>query len=382
VASPAWALDNPDFTLTAGFGVETDSNLFRLPEGANLPALIGNTSGSDRISTTTLGASIHLHDSLQDLRANINAVDYRYQTFSDLDFTGINYGVEWGWGITPRLTGKLTADRKESPNSFDDGRGVNVRGQRLDTNTRLDAIYEVDGPWHLLAGASRLQQSSAQASDAYTANSAELGVRHVFATDSTLTYRAIMYDGSYLGRTLDATQLLDDRFREMQNDFRMHWMLSDVSSADANVTSISRTHPNFPQRDFNGWNSGAGLNWVLSGKTSLALSYAHTLGSYATTYSSYTQSDQWSIGPVWQISSKTQLAFRQSWTQVDYQGYAISALVPQRHDTSRDTSLSLNWTPSLAWTLSAMLQSLSRSSNLAGLDYQANVASISLFYSY
>jgi hypothetical protein len=369
LGSSAWALDNPDFSLIAGVGVQSDSNPLRASSGADR---------SDQISTLTLGASVNLHDSLQDLRANVSFQDYRYKTFSGKNLTAVNYEAQWGWAFTPRLTGQLTADRKELPSySADNGRIV-------DSATRLDAVYEVDGPWRLLAGASSSRSSGyaigsngAQTSDPSNYGSADVGVRYVFASDTSLSYSVIVSDGQYLDRTPDG------RFKQVENDFRMHWMISEGSSADANLTSIRRSHTSDITSDFNGWNSGASLNWALSGKTNLAMSYGRSLGSIAVGASIYpTQSEQWSIGPVWQMTSKTRLSLRQGLNVVDYLGSSTSPLGAQRRDTSHDTSVTLNWMPSPAWTLTAMLQAVSRSSNADYQDYQASLASVSIVYSY
>jgi hypothetical protein len=113
------------------------------------------------------------------------------------------------------------------------------------------------------------------------------------------------------------------------------------------------------------------------------MSYGRSLGSIAVGGSVFpTQSEQWSIGPVWQMTSKTRLSLRQGLNVVDYLGSSTSPLGAQRRDTSHDTSVTLSWMPSPAWTLTAMLQSVSRSSNADYQDYQANLASVSILYSF
>jgi hypothetical protein len=54
-------------------------------------------------------------------------------------------------------------------------------------------------------------------------------------------------------------------------------------------------------------------------------------------------------------------------------GSPSKATPSSRRDTTRDISLSLNWQPARQWLLSSGLQSQTRSSNFANLDYDSNV---------
>lgn len=365
--------------LSAAYSVQTDSNLFRLPSGANTQALIGKDSAAEQIGVTTLGIGFNTQQSLQKLEFDVNLVDYRYQNFNYLSFTATNYNAAWQWALTPRFTGTLSSSRKETLNSFSDYTNYNQRNQRTETRTALDGEYQLDGSWRVLAGLGTTRQANqlaVLAGSDYTSNSANAGLRYAFASGSSITYLARLGSGSYLNRSVPNTGQYDDSFKQWDNDVRLRWMLGGGNSAELYITHINRTHPTYGERDYNGFNTGANLDWSLSGKTGMSLGFSHTLDTYATANSNYSQTDRLSWSPVWQFSPKAALRLRYEWAQRDYLG-TPGATASTRRDTTRDTSLSINWQPFQKLALSAALQGASRGSNQAGLDYD----STQLFFS-
>ena len=70
------------------------------------------------------------------------------------------------------------------------------------------------------------------------------------------------------------------------------------------------------------------------------------------------------------------------WTQTDYQQLAALATGPDRIDNTRDTVLSLTWTPTDRLTISTSLEDTSRSSNIANVDYQSTIISLNATFTY
>ncbi|CAM8643223.1 EpsL, exopolysaccharide biosynthesis operon protein EpsL [Comamonadaceae bacterium] len=372
-------------TLSAAYTWQSDSNLFRLPSNANVQALTGQSSAAETIGVTTLGLGFNTKQSLQTLSLNLNLIDYQYQKFNYLSFTANNYNAAWQWAITPKVTGTLSTERKETLNSFADFTGYRQRNQRLDTTTRFDATYQLDGPWRLIAGTSTTRQENQLAqvtgSD-YTTNTVDAGLRYAFASGSTISYQMRAGKGTYLNRVVPNANALDDQYTQIDNDLRLRWDLGGGTTASANITHINRTHPRYGQRDYSGFNSGAGLDWALSGKTSISLAYSHLLEAYAATNSNYTSTDRISIGPVWQLSPKVGLRLKHEWAQRSYLGSPTTGLSSNRQDITRDTSLSVNWQAHDQLALSASLQTASRGVNQAGLDYDSTMLFITAQLTY
>jgi exopolysaccharide biosynthesis operon protein EpsL len=382
VAPAAQAEGTDLFTISAGAALVQDSNLFRLPSNANLPAIIGSDSASDQITITSVGVKFNKDYSLQRLELDLNLANYHYQNFNYLNNTANNYSAAWRWSVTPRVRGSLTTDRKETLNDFTDVRGYQQRNQRTNVTTRLDGAYELDGAWRLVAGAAESSQTNPQNQSAEAdtvTRSTDIGARYVFASKSQLGFILRSAQGTYRLSPNQPSGLINESFDQLDQEATLRWAIDGKSTADFRVTALSRKHANFGHRDFNGVSAVANYNLNVTGKISVTAGWVRELSSYQTTTSNYTQTDRFSIAPVWQMSYRTQLRLRHEMVVRDYLGapttLAVNAM--QRSETVRDTTLALDWQPQPHLTLNASVQDSRRSVNLANLDYQSTTASVS-----
>jgi exopolysaccharide biosynthesis operon protein EpsL len=383
-STAAWAQQDDPLMIRAGYTLQTDSNLFRLPSGANTTALLGKSSGAEQIGITTVGLGFATTQSLQRFELDASLVDYRYQNFDYLSFTATNFDAAWRWSLTPRLTGNLTGSHKETLNSFADYQGFNQRNKRTDTNSRFDALYELSGPWRLLAGVTQAEQRNEQALVAggdYRSTGADLGLRQVYGSGSSISLVGTLANGGYLNRSTPNAGAFDDSFKQLSTSLQLHWVFSGSTTLDGSVTQINRTHPTYAQRDYSGLNTEARLGWAITGKTRLNASYARTLDAYATANSNYSQTDRLQAGVTWAISQKIQLALNQSWAQIDYLGTPATA-TSTRRDTTHDSSIALGWEPLQRLNLSAAVQSVNRGSSQPGLDYDSTLLNLQAQYSF
>jgi len=384
--APTWAQEQDTLKFRANYTLQTDSNLQRLPASADVLARTGRNSTAERIGITTVGMSYNKAYSLQRLELDLNLLDYDYQNFSQYSFTAKNYAAAWRWSLTPRFHGSLTSDRKETLNSFSDyqgGASVSQRNLRTTTNSGLDASYDIDGAWSLLAGVFHTNQTSQQAlgtGEEYSANTASVGVRRALGSNSTFSYNIRTSSGQYLTDSANSR-----KYDQLDNELRLYWALSGNTTANLVATYINRSHPNSPQRDYSGLNTGVNVNWAITGKTALVASWVRQLGSYQTSYASYTQTNRLSIGPTWQVGSKTTLGLRYDLSRIDYLGAPTAVPTAQRQDTLRDTSLTLKWQPYPLVTVIASVAKSTRDAtvtNLSALDYRSNVGSVSAQFSF
>lgn len=379
------AQDGDKFKINASYSLQTDSNLFRLPAGADTLALIGRSSAAEQIAVASLGVHVNKAYSLQRVELDFNVNAYRYRHFSYLDFTSFNYGAAWRWSFTPRLHGNLIAKRKQTPNSFLDYQGYTLRNEHTDTNFRFDASYELDGAWRLRAGAANTRQVNllpVVAEGDTSAASADIGLQYAFASGSTLTYGLKNTSGKFLNRELQPETLLDDGYRQLDNEVRLHWLVYGKGTADVNAAYIVRSHPHFPQRDYSGFNTGVNLSWAVTGKSALGASWARELASYQSDTATYSQTDRFSLSPVWQVSPKAAIRLRYEVAIRNFLGSPTGAPASQRSDTTREASLSFDWQPYQRLNLGASLQNAKRTSNFAGLDFNSNLATFFAQYNY
>lgn len=378
---PTWAQEQDTLKFHADYTLKTDSNLYRLSSSANSLAVTGRDSAAERIDITTVGMSFNKAYSLQRLELDLSLVDYHYQNFSQFSYTATNYAAAWRWSLTPRFHGSLSTNRQETLNSFSDYQGltpITQRNLRTTTLSAFDASYDVDGTWSLLTGVSHTNQTNQLTlgtGDDYSANSAGVGVRRTSGSNSTISYNIKTSSGKYL-----TARTINNEFNQLDNELRLNWVLSSQTTASLVATHINRSHPSLPQRDYSGFNTGVNLNWNITGKTALAASWVRQLGSYQTSYANYTQTDRLSLGPTWQVGSKTTLGLRYDLTRIDYLGSPPAVPTAQRQDTLRDTSLTLKWQPYPLVALSASLTKSTRDAtvtNLPALDYNSNTGSLS-----
>lgn len=384
--APVWAQEPDTLRLRADHTLKTDSNLYRLSSSDDVLAKTGRDSAAERIAITTVGLSFNKAYSLQRLELDLNLVDYDYQNFNQFSYTANNYAAAWRWSLTPRFHGSLSTARQETLNSFADYQGltpVDQRNLRVNTTSAFDASYDVDGTWRLLAGVSRINQANQLTlgtGDDYSANSASVGVRRASGSNSTFSYIVKTSSGKYL-----TTSDNNSEFSQLDNELRLAWVLSGKTSASLMAAHINRSHPSDPRRDYSGFNTGVNITWNVTGKTALAASWVRQLGSYQTSYASYTQADRLSLGPTWQVGRKTTVGLRYDLTRIDYLGASTAVPAAQRQDTLRDTSLSLKWQPSPLVALSAALTKSTRDAtvtNLPPLDYRSHTASLTAQFSF
>lgn len=379
-----WA-EESHLKLKAETSLSLDNNLFRLPSGTVPMLSIGKPSSSEQIGITTLSLNFSTALSLQKLDLAITLADHRYQSFDYLNYMSYNYSAALRWSLTPRFHGNLNGERRETANSFSDYLGLQQSNLRTEVSTRLDAVYEVDGPWRISAGVSQYNQHNQQtlvAGGDHTSRSIETGVGYVFGTGSHVTFNQKSVKAHWLNRILAVNSSLDTHFEQVISDLRLHWVVSQNTNADLYLSYIRQTHPNYPQRDFSGLNSGASVNWLMTGKSSLTLAQSREFSAYATPNTNYSQADHLSLGPTWQMSSKSFVRLRQEWIRINYLGSPIAVSPSQRSDITRDTTLSFYWQPYQKLNFSAALQNATRASTQTGLDYESKQISVSAQYSY
>lgn len=376
-ATGVWAIDIAPFSVNAGYTLQTDSNLFRTPSNAQ----------SDHVGITTLGLGFNTTQSLQKFEFNASLVDYNHQTFDERNFTARNYDAAWRWSVTPRWTGSLTSSRKERLSDVEsiDVNQRTLRNKRLDANLRADSIYELDGPWRLVAGAARTKQQNeldVLGGGDGIQTSGNAGLRYLYGSGSTMTYRGTAANGNYRYHNSTTNSFDQSGFHQFDHDLRLSWVFGGRDTLDANLTHVSRSYAADDRRDYSGFSAGVGTNWALTGKTVLNAAYSHELSPYTTDYSNYAVTDRVAVGANWQLSAKASLRLNHSWSGIDYRGDPGKGSTISRRDITRGTGLSFAYVPTPQISLNAGLQYLTRSSNLDYFDYDARLATLTAQFTY
>ncbi|MEO7938755.1 MAG: putative exosortase B-associated extracellular polysaccharide biosynthesis transporter EpsL, partial [Burkholderiaceae bacterium] len=110
--------------------------------------------------------------------------------------------------------------------------------------------------------------------------------------------------------------------------------------------------------------------------------WTRELGTFETSDFNFTQTDRFSIGPVWQTSAKTTVRAQFEHAIRDFRGTPTGFATAQRRDTTNDASISVDWEPYRFLLLSASLQNSRRSSTVPGLGFNSNAINVSAQFTY
>lgn len=367
--------------LTARYSVQTDSNVFRLSSAAIQSGTPGNQLESERIDTGSVLMSIDKSYSLQRFRLNGSLVDYQYKTYSYLSFNAVNYAAIWDWSATPWLHGKLSTTQEQGLNNFADYRDSRERNVRTTKTTLFDAEGNLGAAWRVLAGIEQSSRSNdlpvAQEGDD-RAHNYSLGLRYIYPSGSTFSYRMRKAEGDYLNRVQTVQSVLPSHYDERMHELRASLPLTGKSSFQARLAHIERTHPLLSVRNYSGPVGDITFNWAPTGKLNIATVLGRGIAPYQTDTSSYVNRDTFSLTPSWQLTAHTSL--RATYARSNEQfGGALPGRAPafERQDKLDAIQLGLDWRPRPTMALSLSLQNINSQSNTAGYDYKTHGATVS-----
>ena len=365
--------------VVLGGSVTWDANVFRLPGSVDPLTAVGKPNKDDRISVTYVGLRIDKSFAQQRFQLDVTQTATRFNSFTFLDFDALDYRGAWLWRLTPRLSGTLSTEHRQALVPFADFRGF----QRNVSNTDRRS-FSLDGwlagGWHLLLGVFDTETKYTQVflpKTSSRSNGAEVGLRYLAASGSSVTATRRSSKGTTLNQPLDPVNLIDDGFRIQESELQSTWLVSGKSALNGRLAWVQRSHEHFAQRDFSGMAGNLDYTWTPTAKLRLAASARREIGAWWDLTSSYTVSDTLSFTPIWQVSTKTALRMRLDCTQRDYRGPVIANPGPLRDETVCSAGLGADWAPLRYVTFSANLQRDRRSSNYSAFDFQDTIAVVS-----
>jgi exopolysaccharide biosynthesis operon protein EpsL len=363
----------PDtLAFRVGQSIEHDSNIFRLSDS--------NNPQSDTYGVTTLGVKFDKRYSLQRIELDLNAQDYRYKKNEALDFTALNYAAAWRWNLTPRLTGNVTADRREYLDNTTLVQSTGSVNRRTDEANRIDAEYEVGSAWRLLGGVFQRNSKSSAAliQDADTRIvGGEAGAKYVFRSGNFLAYRYRQGSGEYSGLSSSLLPLQD--FTDKEHELSFEWLPARGTSVQGRVAHLERKRDGASANEFSGLVGRVNLNWMITGKTRMEAGVISELASYQASTASYYDGERLYISPVWKPTEKTAIRLRLDQGVRRYKG--VVGFEGRRDDVGH-AGVGMEWEPQRFVKLIATLARDKRTSNFAGLDYKANVFGVAALFTF
>jgi exopolysaccharide biosynthesis operon protein EpsL len=357
----------PDFlTFHVGAGVEHDSNVRRTSAFTR----------SDDIGIASVGVSAEKTYGLQHFTADVVASAYRYRDATDLNYSTIDYTAVWDWKLTPAFHGIASALRRQFRDISDTATGGSSIGKRTERNELVEGIYNVDGVWRVLAGASHYSADTTvpvswDASP--SVSSARVGVGYEWASGSSLFGRLRRGDGEY--RALAGGTGSAD-FKETEAEAQLKWILTGKTSLDARVGHLKRTHDGAPARDFSGLVANTALTWNYSVKTSVVAGVQRYLSASGLNSGGHVENTRLFVGPTWKATPHITANARYDRTTRNWKNIAVGAPEQGRHDVIEAASIGVDWEPRRVVTVSAQVRDERVKSNAPGGSYHNNAVAL------
>ena len=356
--SKAWAQVQDVVNFRSSLSVQNNDNFFSTP---------ASTAVSERITSQTVGINVAVPYSLQRFELDASLTGTQHQTYTNFDFFARNYRAAWLWSYTPHLHGSLNTTRAETLNAAIYSQNPNLRNKSTTTSTGLSAVYEMGGPWRLLAGLNNNNVVNERAVIGQPDNrttSANGGLRYVRASGNSLGYLLQVGNGNS-----------SNDYTTTVHDVNGVWVLTGKTTLTGHLAHLTQNFGAAPQYNFSGFSGGANLTWRISGKISLQAGWQRDLASYQTATASYTQSNSFTLAPVWQVTPKTSLSLQLRSANLRELGSPFGTL-SNRQDTLRDTSLSVTWQPRRLVSLAGSVSQSSRKASVHGFDFTGHQVSV------
>jgi exopolysaccharide biosynthesis operon protein EpsL len=299
VKPPAAALPDRPVMLRVGGSLSRDTNLFRAPDAS-----------ADNIATAYAGISVDKSYAQQRIRADVTGTAYRYETFSHLDFEGLNYLGAWEWRVTPRISGTLSASRVESLADYSEFRNPGELNVLTTENYAALADAWLFGGWHVTGGFSQVRNRYSvpfPQEGSYRAGGGEVGVRWVARSENWLAFNLRSLDGRYVDRALDPARLFDDGFRRNEAEALASWRITGKSSLEGRVAHVDYRSNNFDERDFSGPAARLRLVWQATLKLGFNAAFTREIEPWSDDSASYRIDERVTLGAVWQPAARLTL---------------------------------------------------------------------------
>ena len=325
--------DALNFSVGAAYRFE--DNLFRIDDDAQVP-VAGKSRRSELISTYNAGIKFDKQYSLQRFQLDLTAIRNDYHTYDYLDFTAKNYRAAWLWSLTPNLTGTILFSREQTQVNFADfltQTNQIIQSQSIQTNElrSFTADWLVGGGLHLLGGASEIRSRNDSAFTAvgdYVQRGGEVGVKYVSRAENSISLVQRESNGEWEGRPFDPINQFDTGFDQHETELQGSYRLTGKSLIDARIAYVEREHDNFSTRDYDGMVGQLAHVWTPTGKLRITTSLSRTLTSFQQFFNSYYVANTFAVAPVWQVTGKTKIRARYSYSERDYRGALRDAIVP------------------------------------------------------
>jgi exopolysaccharide biosynthesis operon protein EpsL len=363
-------------SVSLGYGVTWDDNVFRVPEGAPDPQASRGISGkSDRSSTASVGLHVNLPLSMQRILLDATRAAVRYEKFSSLDQDPFSYRGAWQWQVTPRMSGIFSANRGETRVDIEDVEGRR-RVDQSTTTLAATAAARLWSGWHVLGGVSESETKYSPPSferPNTRQTTADAGLRFVAQSGSLVSLTRRTTHGTET--ITDAAILGGSDFTQDDTELSATWIATGHSTFTVRVTHVDRRNELLPQRDFSGNTGEVRHAWRATGKLNVDWWLARSVTPYNLNLQSTSRVDD-TIGAALLWRATERISVRSSASRQINRFGQISTSFEARRDVADTVEVGATWAPHRNISFDARLRHEERDSTDPLQIYDANIASV------
>ena len=359
-----------------------DTNLFRLPNGADLATLVGpGASREDHINTGSLGLDGIWSVGKQIITLDLRVDDNRFARNDDLNNVSTNDALKWNWALGSQLSGQIGADYLRVLGGFYNT--FNYKRDMVNVTETFGSLRYAVGPHVALFGGVlytdvSLSQPALKVND-NKRKSVDLGLEYATsaATSFDLDYRYT--DARYSHASFLNGVAFDPDYRDETVRLTFKDALTEKTQLEALVGYLKRDYPSTAIGAFSGNIWRLSLDWRPTEKTELLVAASRDLQADLSAQSDYFVSKAVSISPTWIPTEKISLALVLTRDVQDFVGVnEFVASLGSRVDSINAAQLNLLYSPfiftqSRSLTFNFTYRTERRKSNQAGLSYDDNI---------
>jgi hypothetical protein len=381
------AVDGPDllggkyentFDIWASEREQFDNNIFRLPSGVDVTAVVRpSASRSDVISSPAGGIDGQWGFGRQMVSVQVSAQDNLFAKNSFLNNISSSDKIDWNWGLGGVLSGQLGIQYLQGLAGFENATTF-VRNVYDQTNYFAGIRYQMGPRVTLYAGIEEsifgLNQDATKGNDSRS-KSVDLGAQLLTDVDNSFGLEYRYTDARFPNSIAVGASIFDPDYREDRLRFVVKRALSEKTSIDLNAGYLKRDYANSVIGSFSGATWRGSLGWQPTDKTQVILATWRNLQAYLTDQTNYYQSTGGSISPVWTPSEKVSVSFSVGREDQRYIGSSAIVLTEiARRDTVNTAQAGMSYQATRSLTFDVYYHREQRDSNQTERAFQDGLA--------
>jgi exopolysaccharide biosynthesis operon protein EpsL len=371
-APTQWSDTLHPFVLTS---FTHDDNLLRLPDN-------GSDAGySDNYTTVQAGVLFDRPVGRQLISGWLKASKVTFDRFDQLNYTGKDAKVDWGWVLGDHLHGNIGTTYEQTLAPFSDFH-TDEQNLRVDKAAYANGTWQFHPSWQVHAGFNRDKFTYGQIADQVnnrTEDTTDGGVDYLASSNSRVGLLLRHIKGSYPQQQALGGIAVDNGYTQNEIDLNVNWSFSGVTQIIFVGGRVKREHNALTARDDTGTNGRLIGVWAPTGKLRFTGMVWREFAATETTFINSALNKGESLDAGWEFTPKLSLDVMAKHEKRDFNALSGVTLPPNSSDSTNTGSVALTYkpVPSIALVLTGFHESRSGSEAAFTNSYRSNGVSFS-----